>query len=285
MEKKKRTAAQKRRLVRDIVTFAALAVFGVIFLLPLLWMIIVTFEGRANISPPVPPKFWIENPSLFNLKLVTENGKIWTAYRNSLIVAACTVCVRLLSASLAGYALSKGNFRGKGLISGILMATMMIPFEVRMIPMFLMFKSMGWYNNFGAVIFPSIVDAFGAFMTKEYFDKIPDSLHEAASLDGLGEFGIFFRIYLPLSGPCAATLAILSFLGSWNDFLWPLIVLNNPAKQTIPLFISSFSMENASRMMGTTMAVSFMAIIPVLIIYLFLQKYIIASVASSGIKE
>lgn len=285
MSIKLKTHTQKRRFVKDAAVFIIIAAVGIIFVLPLIWMVIVTFEERANIDPPIPPKFWIENPSLFNIKLITENGRLWRAYGNSIFVAIFAIAVRMTTSMCGGYALAKGKFLGKAAVINILLATMMIPFEVRMIPMFVMFKNIGWYNTFGAVIFPGMVDAFGIFMAKQYFEKLPDSLREFASIDGLGELGIFIRIYMPLSGPITSTIGILTFLASWNDFLWPLVILSNPAKQTIPLFISSFSMENASRQMGTTMGVSFMSIIPVLILYIILQKYIILSVATSGMKE
>lgn len=285
MVKKKMTLTQKRRLAIDWIMLLLLCAVGVVFLLPLVWMVVVTFEGQANISPPFPPKLWTENPSLFNIQLVMEGGALWRAYGNSAFVAIFSVVVNLISCMFGGYALSKGRFWGKGLVTIVIMATMMVPFEVRMLPMFVMFNSLHLVNNFSTVIFPTMVDAFALLTARQYFDKMPDSLRESASIDGMGEFGIFLKIYLPLSGPVTATLGILAFLGSWNNFLWPLIILSDPEKQTIPLFISSFSMENATRQMGTTMAVSFMAIVPVLIVYLFLQKYIIQSVATSGMKE
>ena len=275
---------ERRNRRAHLALLVVMAALGVIFVLPFIWMVIVTFEGQANIIPPVPPKYYIENPSLFNLKIVTENGQLLTSYINSFFVAVCSVALNLFSVLMGGYALSKGRFRGKGVILMVILSTMMIPFETRMIPMFTMFNAVGAINTFWPIILPSVVDGFGVLMARQYFDELPGELRESAAIDGAGEARTFFGIYLPIAGPLVSTLAILTFLNSWNNFLWPLVVLTRQELRTIPLFISSFSMENSMRYMGTTMAVAFMAIIPVMIVYLFLQKYIIQSVATSGIK-
>lgn len=279
--KNKKTIKRSRRF-QDYALFVALFLLGVLMVLPFIWMILVAFERGANINAPIPPRFYIEEPSLFNIKLLGSD--IFTAYRNSLIAAVGSVILDLFTVLTGGYALSKGRFRGRAAISAIITATMMIPLETRLIPMFLMFNRYGLTNRYAALILPSMVDGFGLLLAKQYFDKLPDSLRESAFIDGAGEFRIYLQIFLPLTGPIAATLAILAFINSWNNFLWPLLVMTKPEMRTIPLYISSFSMENATRIMGTTMAVAFMAIIPVVIIFLFLQKYVIQSVATSGIK-
>ncbi len=281
----KMSAIERKRKITQWALFIGLLIAGILFLLPMIWMVIVTFEREANLAAPVPPKFYVENFSFFNLELAMEGGRLLSAYKNSGIIAVFAVIIRSIAAMLGGYALSKGKFAGKNFISILLMGTMMIPFEVRMIPMFEIFMNSGWYDTFIPIILPSIIDAFGIFMAKSYFDQLPDSLRESAYMDGLGELRTFFQIYLPLAGPVSSTIAILAFLASWNDFLWPFIMLSSPENRTIPLYIASYSVENASRLMGTTMAVSFMAIAPVLVVYLFAQRYIIESVASSGMKE
>ena len=271
-----------RRKAGDIAVFLLLFAIGVLMLLPFFWMIVVTFEEKANIMPPIPPKFWIESPSLFNLKLL--GSRLPTAYKNSFLIAVGAVVVDLVAVLSGGYALSKGRFHGKKIVTAVILGTMMIPLETRMIPMFAMFNHMGLLNSYRALILPCVVDGFGLLLAKQFFDKLPNSLRESALIDGSGEFRTFFQVFLPLTGPITATLAILAFMNSWNNFLWPLLVVTDPKMQTIPLYISSFSMENAMRQMGTTMAVSFMAIIPVILIFLCLQKYIIQSIATSGIK-
>lgn len=280
--RKIRKVTGKPRTFRDYALFIALLLLGVLMILPFIWMILVAFERGANINAPIPPRFYIKDPSLFNIKLLGKD--LFIAYRNSIIAAVGSVIVDLITVLTGGYALSKGRFRGRKFITAIIAATMMIPLETRLIPMFLMFNSFGLTNSYAALILPSMVDGFGLLLAKQYFDKLPDCLRESAFLDGAGEFRIYVQIFLPLTGPIAATLAILAFINSWNNFLWPLLVVTDPDMRTIPLYISSFSMENATRTMGTTMAVAFVAIIPVVIIFLFLQKYVIRSIATSGIK-
>ncbi len=268
----------------NILVFTILAVVGIIFLAPFVWMIVVSFERYANINPPFPPSFIIQEFSLFNLELITENGGLWTAYTNSLIIAIASVALNLFSVLLAGYALSKGRFKGKEIILLIILGTMMIPFETRMIPMFRMFSGLGLSNTFIPLILPNMIDGFGLLLAKNFFDKLPDSLMEATYMDGGGPFTVLTKVYLPLASPIIATITILKFMDSWNNFLWPLVVLTGEETRTVPIFISSFSTEGGTRMAGSTMAVAFLGVVPVLIVFLFLQKYIIQSIALSGVK-
>ena len=161
---------------------------------------------------------------------------------------------------------------------------MMIPFETTIIPMYLMFSKINLTNTFVPLILPSLVDGFGVLLSKQYFDQLPDSLREAAYIDGSGEFRTFFSVFLPLTGPISATLFILKFMSSWNSFIWPLVILTGQDKRTIPIYMASFSSEGGTRIAGLTMAVAFLGIIPVIAVFLFFQKYIIRSIALSGIK-
>ena len=264
--------------------FIILLLIGLVFIIPFVWMAVVAFERSANIRPPFPPSLILKEPSLFNFKIITENGNLWRAYRNSMIIAAFSVALNMLAVMLGGYALAKGRFKGKRLILLIIMATMMIPFETRMIPMFKMFSNLGLTNNFLPLILPNMIDGFGLLLARNFFVKLPDSLGEAARIDGAGHLRVFAQVYLPLSTPIMATIAILKFMGSWNDFLWPLVILTGEETRTVPIFISAFSYEGGTRMAGSTMCVAFMGIIPVLIVFLLLQKYIIQSNALSGMK-
>ncbi len=160
----------------------------------------------------------------------------------------------------------------------------MIPTEARLIPLYSMFNQVGLLNSFWPLIMPSILYGFGIFLSKQYFDQLPSELREAAQIDGAGEFKTFFRVYLPLTGPIAATMCILSFMNNWNELLWPLIVINDAHLQTIPLFLASFSLENGTSLSGMTMGLAAMSVIPIIIVFLLLQKYIIQSIALSGLK-
>lgn len=273
-----------RTRLRQTLVLIALVLFGLLMLMPFIWMIIVTFDGTANVNVPLPPRFTVDEPSLFNIKVLTQTGLLFQAYKNSLLIAFGAVIVDLVTVLLGGYALSKGRFRGRGVVIAVIMSTMMIPFETRLIPLFMMFSKLNLLNRYISLIAPAALDAFGLLMAKQYFDNLPDSLRESAFIDGAKEWTIFTRIYLPLCGPITATLAILAFMNSWNSFLWPLVVISKPEMQTVPLFVSAYAMESGKRFIGTTMAVAFLAVIPVVIVFLLLQKYVIQSVATSGLK-
>lgn len=267
----------------DTVVFAIMTAAGLVFLLPFFWMIIVSFERYANLEPPFPPRFTLKEPSLFNYTLAVENGRLLNAYKNSFIVAVFSVAASLVSALLGGYALSKGVFKGKKLITVLILSTMMIPFETRMIPMFLMFNKVRMNNTFFPLILPSVLDAFNLLLAKNYFDTLPNSLAESAEIDGANKFQIFLRIFTPLTGPIAATIIILKFMGSWNSFLWPLIVLTGDALRTVPLYMATFA-NDSSTYYGTILAVATLGILPVLLVFLLMQRYIIQSIALSGLK-
>ncbi|AOZ92918.1 carbohydrate ABC transporter permease [Paenibacillus crassostreae] len=277
------SATGKGKLISGVL-FLLLLGLGVLMLYPFLWMISVSLERTSNIAVPFPPRLIPEQFSFFNYKLVFENGVLFKTYANSAIISLFSVILSVSSALLAGYAFSRGEFRGKKLLFFAVLATMMIPFEARLIPMFSMFNDLGMINTKYPLIFPAIINALGIVLVKQYFDRLPEGLRESAKIDGANEFTIFFRIFAPLSGPITATLAILAFQDSWNSFLWPLVVINDQDMKTVPLFLSSFSSENGSRWVGVTMATAAMSILPIVIVFLFLQKYIIRSIALSGLK-
>lgn len=275
---------KKKITLPEVIFFVLATVVGIIFILPFAWMVVVSFERYANIQPPFPPSFILREPSLFNFNIILENGIMFRAYKNSLFIAVFSVVVCLASVLPGAYALSKGTFKGKGFVGILILSTMMVPFETRMIPMFVMFNKLNLTNTFVPLIVPSMLDAFSLFLAKGYFDSLPDSLAESAEIDGAGKFRIFRSIFLPLTAPILSTVIILKFMGSWNSFLWPRIILTGGETQTVPLYISVFSYESGIRLAGSTMAVAFLGIIPVLIVFLFLQKYIIQSIALSGLK-
>lgn len=270
--------------VLHIIKWIVLIFLALIMVVPFIWMISVGFERYANINTPFPPTLIPNDFSFFNFKLALENGYIFTAYTNSLIVAIGTVALSVGSALMAGYAFSKGEFRGKKILFYAILATMMIPLETRLIPMYNMIKWLNLRNSFWAIILPGMLYGFGVLLSKQFFDKLPDSLREAAYIDGSGEAHTFLKIYLPHTGPITATMCILAFIANWNSFVWHLVVLNDQESRTIPIFLSAFSSEAEGAYAGASMAVATLAVIPVIIIFLFFQKYIIRSIALSGLK-
>lgn len=274
---------RKNKMI-NVFLFSVLAVLGIIMIAPFIWMLGLSFEKTANITIPFPPRLIPKEFSIFNYEIVLENGHLIRAYLNSGLISVSAVIIAVVSSLLAGYAFSKGTFKGKRLLFVIILATMMIPLETRLIPMFLMFNKLNLINTYVPLIFPYLLYGFGVLLAKQFFDKLPDSLREASQIDGAGEFRIFFKVFVPLAAPITATTAILSFLDSWNSFLLPLVMINDQALKTIPIFLASFSLENGTRMTGLTMATATMSILPIIVVFLFLQRYIIQSIALSGLK-
>ncbi|KKI90174.1 sugar ABC transporter permease [Bacillus sp. SA1-12] len=266
------------------VKFIILLICGCLLMAPFIWMVSVGFDRTANVTMPFPPKLIPENPSPFNYGIVFENGRLIQSYINSGFITVISVFLSVSSALLAGYAFSKGKFKGKKVLFLIVLCTLMIPMEPRLIPLYKLFNSVNLLNTYWPLILPSIISGMLIFLCKQFFDQLPDTLREAAQIDGAGEFKTFFRVYLPLAGPIAATMVILSFIWSWNDFMWPLVVLSDQDLHTVPLYLASFSLENGTSLGGLTMALATVSILPIIIVYLFLQRYIIQSIALSGVK-
>ncbi|MFB5662804.1 carbohydrate ABC transporter permease [Alteribacillus sp. HJP-4] len=264
--------------------FIVLVIFGFVLMAPFLWMVSVGFDRTANVSMPFPPKLIPEEISGFNYGIVLENGRLIQSYINSTIVTVSSVFLGVASSLLAGYAFSKGKFKGKKILFFVVLGTLMIPMEPRLIPLYTLFNSIGLLNSFWPLILPPLINGMLIFLCKQFFDQLPDTLREAAQIDGAGEFKVFFRVYFPLAGPIAATMVILAFIWSWNDFMWPLVVLNSQELHTVPLYLASFSLENGTSLGGLTMALATVSILPIVVLYLFLQRYIIQSIALSGVK-
>lgn len=268
----------------NLVKFLILLIFGCVLMAPFVWMVSVGFDRTANITMPFPPRLISEEISPFNYGIVFENGRLIQSYINSGIVTISSVLLTVSSSLLAGYAFSKGKFKGKKILFLLVLCTLMIPMEPRLIPLYKLFNSVDLLNTFWPLILPPLINGMLIFLCKQFFDQLPDTLREAAQIDGAGEFKIFFRVYFPLAGPIAATMVILAFIWSWNDFMWPLVVLNDQDLHTIPLYLASFSLENGTSLGGLTMALATVSILPIVILYLFLQRYIIQSIALSGVK-
>lgn len=274
-----------RRFTKLPWALIALVSVGILFLAPLVWMVVVSFERYANINPPYPPTFFLQEPSIFNYEIALQNGYLVNAYKNSFLIAALNVLWTLFSSVVPGYAFSKGRFRGRQLLLMILLATMMVPSETKLIPLYKIWTILGGRNTYWPVTIV-LVSPFFAIVAKQFFDRMPDSLRESATIDGSGEIGTFVYIFLPLIGPVAATIVVLTFLGSWNDLLWPLIMLTEARLKTVPLYLASYSSTGGTGGgMGTTMALCVLSIIPVSVVFLMFQKYIVQSIALTGIKE
>jgi multiple sugar transport system permease protein len=202
---------------------------------------------------------------------------------NSLIIAIVSTLLQLVTSAMAAYVFARMPFRGRGVIFILYLATMMIPFQVLIVPLFAEMKTLGLINTYAGAILPTIASAFGVFLLRQAMSTVPYDLDQAATLDGAGHFRIFFQIMLPLVRPALATLTVFAFLNTWNSFLWPLIILRDPLMQTLPVALSSLQGQYATQW-DVLMAGSVISIIPMFALYVFAQKYIVQGVAGTGLK-
>ncbi len=251
-------------------------------LFPLLWMVSVSFM-QAGAASTLPPPLLPETPTLANYRELFLRGGMLRYLTNSVFLATAVTLGSLLFNTMAGYAFAKLQFAGRQRLFQALIGTLIIPGQVAMMPLFLLLKHMGLVNTYGGVIVPALAGIFGIFLVRQYALSIPDELIEAARIDGAGEFRIFASIIVPLLAPILASLALFTFLGSWNDFMWPLIVLTDAKLQTLPVALASLSREHVqdSEMM---MAGSVVTVLPVLVLFLALQKYYIQGMLVGSVK-
>jgi multiple sugar transport system permease protein len=248
-------------------------------------MVFTSFDWAARLKIPFPPRFWPEEFSVRTYQMAFTNIPMLKYMLNSLIVSVGVILVSLMSAVLSGYAISKLKFKGAHIVLVLALSTMMIPFEMTMIPQYLMFAEFKLLDTYWAFFLPALNYAFGTFLAKSFIDQLPGSLREAAIIDGANEFTVFIKIYLPLCIPILATMIILQFLAVWNDLLWPLLALKTPDKYTIQLGLAMFSYNKDLPLPSVIMAATTVSLIPVVVLYLFLQRYIVESIALSGIKQ
>ncbi|WP_049822511.1 carbohydrate ABC transporter permease [Arthrobacter sp. H41] len=273
--------SRRRSLMRLII----LSLVALVFISPLIFMIITSFKTRAD-ATGIPPT-WIPNP--FSLEAYEtilapdSNTPVLRWFTNSMIAALLHSALVVVTASLAAYPLARMNFRGKKIVFAVIVATLLVPPVILVIPNYLIVSDLGWLNSLVAIIVPTAASAFGVFFMRQFFIALPDDLEEAARLDGANRFEMFTKIILPLAKPAMATLALLAFLTNWNDFLWPIYVLFSPEVQTLQPGLSTLQSANAVRY-DLLMAGAVVASVPVLALFVFLQRFIIEGVSRSGVK-
>lgn len=251
-------------------------------LLPFLWMLGASFMTAGEAST-FPPRFIPRHFTLANYLLLFKRLKIANFFMNSLILSVSVSLVSLFVNSLAGYAFAKYYFRGKRIVFTVLLSSMIIPGQVTMLPVFLLLNKMGLLNTYFGIIIPGMASIFGIFLIRQYLQGIPDSLMEAARIDGAGEFHIYWRIIMPLAAPVLVTLALFTFMGTWNDFLWPLIVMSREEMYTLPVALANLVGEHAQDP-ELMMAGSVITILPVMVVFMVLQKYYIQGILIGGVK-
>jgi len=265
-----------------LLVHAALIALTLLSIAPLLWMLSVSFMpagGASRFPPPLLP----DVPTLDNYRALFQRIGMGGYFLNSVLVSTSITLLSLLINAMAGYAFAKLRFAGRERVFKLLLAALVIPSQVAMLPLFLMLKEMGLVNTYAGVVIPGLASIFGIFLVRQYARSIPDELMEAARIDGAGEWRIFFRIMLPMLKPVLVTLAIFTFMGSWNDFMWPLIVLSDASKQTLPVALASLSREHIQDV-EMMMAGAVLTVTPVLLLFLALQRYYIQGLLLGSVK-
>jgi multiple sugar transport system permease protein len=255
---------------------------AVVMLIPMVWMLVTSLE-TLNETRHFPPVLLPHTLVPGNYAQVLQQAPFARWFVNTMIVTVATVAGNLLFCSLAGYAFARIKFFGREVVFILLLATLMIPFQVVMIPTFIIVKDLGLINTLNALIVPNLANAFGVFLLRQFFRTLPVELEEAARIDGASRLSVLFKIVLPLSGPVLATLAVITFLWTWNDFLWPLITIYTPNNMTLQLGLTTFQGTHQTST-NLLMAANVMSMLPVLLLFFLAQKYFIRGIATSGLK-
>ncbi|MGN6760156.1 MAG: carbohydrate ABC transporter permease [Leifsonia sp.] len=274
---------RRRRLSGRTITYGLLTVGVIAWLIPFAWMAFGSFKTQAEITQQ-PPTWWPVSPTLDNFAQWFGPLNFWTFFTNSAVVAIATVLGNIVFCSMVGYALAKMEFPGKRILFGLVMVTLMVPGVVTFVPLFVLVSQLGLVDSYAALILPFITAPVGVFLMRQFMLGIPDALIEAARIDGAGEVRIFARVVMPLCGPPLATLSILTFLGSWNNFLWPLVVAQTEPHYTLPVALSLFSIGQNATDYGLLLAGAVLVITPILALFIVLQRYFIRGVATAGLK-
>ncbi|MFG3604278.1 carbohydrate ABC transporter permease [Micromonospora chersina] len=261
-----------------ILVLGLLAVAG-----PFVWMALSSVKPEREIRK-VPPTWWPETFTLDNFRELFSRLDFPLYFFNSALVAALVTVGNLLFCSLVGYALAKLRYPGKRVLFLAVLGMLMVPGMVTFVPQFVLISNMGLTNTYAGLILPFLVGPFGVFLMRQFLQSIPDDLIEAARVDGAGEFRIFWRVVLPLCRPALATLGILTFLASWNNFLWPLVVATTEDKYTLPVALALYSVGQNRTDYGLLLSGAVVVVLPVLIVFLLLQRHFLRGIATTGIK-
>ncbi len=275
---------QGRRSLGRILVYAFLLLGLSMTLMPFVWMILGSFKTATELIR-TPPTFWPEAPTLGNYTTILQDPKLplLRFYGNSAFVAVANVLISLFTSSLLGFLFAKYEFRGKRLLFGWFMLGMMIPWQMTMIPSYLILSKVGLLNTLWGLIVFSALDAFGIFMLRQFVETIPNELLDAARIDGASEWQIYWRIVVPQLGAPLATLGTLNFMFNWNAYLWPKIVNTKIERRTLPIILTWYTSQHGSRQ-NIVMAATILVVLPILIVYFFFQRWIVQGFATSGLK-
>ncbi|MFC4600693.1 carbohydrate ABC transporter permease [Cohnella hongkongensis] len=272
----------KKRRLSYMLMFTALLFGSLLMFVPYLWMILTSFKSNSEIltaSHHLLP----QQPTLSGYKKVLGEVPFFRWFLNSLSTSAIVTVGAMFTSALAGYIFAKFRFRGKRLLFVVILATMMVPFQIVMVPTYVIISKLNLVNDLSAIVIPYLVSAFGVFLAKQFIEAIPSELIEAARMDGASEFRTFWSLVIPQIKPALSALAIFSFMAAWNNYLWPLIILNEESKMTVPLALVFFNGQNVVNY-NVVMSAAVLIMIPVVIIFLIFQKQFIKGLTMTGFK-
>jgi multiple sugar transport system permease protein len=282
-----RRRGPKRKTINTVIWFVVLLALTAIVLYPLVWLLFSTFKPSSEFGQN--PGLIPENPTFDNyIKVVEGIGgtPLWQFFANSLFIAIMAVIGTLISSALAAYAFARIKFRGVGVLFAAMIGTLLLPFHVIIIPQYIMFNKLELVDTYWPLILPKFLatEAFFVFLIVQFIRNIPRDMDEAARIDGAGHIRIFFSIIVPLIKPALITSAIFTFIWTWNDFLGPLLYVNSPEKYPLPIALRLYNDATSTSDYGATVAVSFLALLPILIFFIVFQRFLVAGVATQGLK-
>jgi multiple sugar transport system permease protein len=264
------------------VCIGVMIAFSIIWLIPLFWAIDTSLKPNGE-TADLPVTWWIKHPTLDSYRSILKQGDIWHWYASSLITSGLTVILTVVTASMAAFALSRLNFRYRGAVLGFILAGILIPIQVLIVPLFREVGGLGLLNTYWAVILPQVPTAIAVFVFKQFMDGLPRELEEAARMDGASTWWLYRGLALPLTRPAIAAVSIFTFIWSWNNLLWPLLVLSNPKLMTIPVGLATVQ-GNFGIRYADTMAAALLGALPLIALFLFFQRQIVEGVAGTGLK-
>ncbi|MDI3421107.1 carbohydrate ABC transporter permease [Streptomyces luteolus] len=271
--------------MRRALTYVLLSLGLLVMTGPFLWMALAAFKTPADLSAS-PPAWLPTEWTLANFSELLDRMDVGLFFGNSVVVAVFVTLCNLVFCSMVGYALAKLKFAGKKAVFGVVMAALMVPGNLMLMPKFVMMSKLSLIDTYAALILPFAAGAFGVFLMRQFMSTVPDELLEAARVDGASEWYIFWRIVIPQVKPALATLSIFVFLGSWNNFLWPLVATNDPDKYTLPVALATFATDptQSEGANGVLMAGALLIVLPVLVVFVLLQRFFTQSIATAGLK-